>query len=89
MSKAVTEPRVIDAYRFPQKVAPGCTHQLACKCDPPYWLRTSSPTEEAHEAKIQLAKPESITATIAVGGFITQANVCEIFEIAKRMLDAR
>lgn len=56
MSKPI-EPRVIDAYRFPQKVAPGCTHQLACKCDPPYWLRASTPAEEAHEAKMQPVKP--------------------------------
>lgn len=42
-------PRVIDAYRNPQQVRPGCQHQLGCKCDPPYWLRASSPAEEARE----------------------------------------
>ena len=46
-------PRVIDAYRYPQRVRPGCTHQLGCKCDPPYWLRASSPAEEAREKAIQ------------------------------------
>lgn len=43
----------IDAYRFPQKVRPGCQHQLGCKCIPPYWLRASSPAEEAREAQMR------------------------------------
>lgn len=51
----VTEvlPRVIDAYRFPPKLQPGCQHQLGCKCDPPFWLRASSPAEEEREKALQ------------------------------------
>lgn len=56
-AKSVGLPREIDAYRYPQKVALGCQHQLGCKCDPPYWLRDSTPAEEAHEAKMQPVKP--------------------------------
>ena len=52
-----SEPYVIDAYRHPQRVRPGCQHQLGCKCDPPYWLRASSPAEEAHEARIRGERP--------------------------------
>jgi hypothetical protein len=46
-------PRVIDAYQYPRKVRPGCQHQLGCGCDPPYWLRLSSPEEAARELRIQ------------------------------------
>ena len=42
----------IDAYRYPQQVRPGCTHQLGCRCTPPYWLRPSTPDEQAHERRI-------------------------------------
>jgi hypothetical protein len=52
-SPAVPEPRAIDAYQYPRKIRPGCQHQLGCGCDPPYWLRPSSPEEQAREAKIQ------------------------------------
>jgi len=45
----MNEPRVIDAYRYPQKVRAGCQHQLGCGCDPPFWLRASSPAEQARE----------------------------------------
>ena len=41
------EPRIIDAYRFPREIRPGCQHQLGCRCDPPYWLRLPSPQELA------------------------------------------
>lgn len=43
--------RVIDAYRFPRRVAEGCEHRLGCKCDPPYWLRPPSPDEERRYAR--------------------------------------
>ncbi len=46
-------PRIIDAYLYPRKVRIGCQHQLGCGCDPPYWLRPSSPEEQVREAKIQ------------------------------------
>lgn len=38
-----------DAFRNPQQVRPGCQHQLGCKCVAPYWLRESTPAEEARE----------------------------------------
>lgn len=38
-----------DAFSKPQQVRPGCQHQLGCKCVPPYWLRASTPAEEARE----------------------------------------
>lgn len=44
---SVTESRIIDAYRYPRRIRPGCLHQLGCKCDPPYWLREPSPQEFA------------------------------------------
>ena len=47
------EVKVIDAYRNPQALRPGCQHQLGCKCSPPYWLRPSSPQELAHEERIR------------------------------------
>jgi hypothetical protein len=37
--------RVIDAYRYPQRLVEGCQHRLGCKCDPPFWLRPYSPAE--------------------------------------------
>jgi hypothetical protein len=43
------EPKLPDAYQQPQQVRPGCQHQLGCKCMPPYWLRASTPAEEARE----------------------------------------
>lgn len=49
------EPRVTDAYRYPQRVRPGCQHQLGCKCERPYWLRASSPAEEARESRMRPA----------------------------------
>ena len=48
-----SEAEVIDAYRNPQSLRPGCQHQLGCKCSPPYWLRPSSTAEIAHEAHIR------------------------------------
>jgi len=41
--------RSINAYRQPRKIQEGCQHQLGCKCDPPYWLRESSPEEKKIE----------------------------------------
>lgn len=49
---AVIEPRVIDAYRHPQRVSPGCQHQLGCKCERPYWLRPSSQAELKREINL-------------------------------------
>ncbi len=37
----------LDAFMHPQRVRPGCQHQLGCRCTPPYWLRESSPIESA------------------------------------------
>jgi hypothetical protein len=42
-----------DAYSRPRKVQPGCQHHLGCKCEPPYWLRPSSPIEQAKEAAMR------------------------------------
>lgn len=39
------EPRMLDAYRYPRRIQPGCQHQLGCKCDAPYWLREPTPAE--------------------------------------------
>jgi len=39
--------RIIDAYRYPRRIQPGCQHMLGCKCDPPYWLRNPTPAELA------------------------------------------
>jgi len=41
--------RPMNAYRQPRKIYEGCQHQLGCKCDPPYWLRESSPQEKKIE----------------------------------------
>jgi hypothetical protein len=43
----MTEPRDFNAYRRAPVLRPGCTHQLGCRCDPPFWLRPSTPAEEA------------------------------------------
>lgn len=43
------EKKMPDAFRQPQQVRPGCTHQLGCKCVPPYHLRASTTIEEARE----------------------------------------
>jgi hypothetical protein len=39
------EPRMLDAYRYPRRIQPGCQHILGCKCDAPYWLREPTPAE--------------------------------------------
>lgn len=41
------EPSMLDAYSRPRYVAPGCQHQLGCRCDPPFWLREPTPIEDA------------------------------------------
>jgi len=46
-----------DAYRLPRRVQPGCSHQLACRCDVPYWLRASSPAELEYEAWLRRPRP--------------------------------
>lgn len=43
----MTEPRIIDAYRYPRLVREGCQHQMGCRCDPPFWLRNPSEAEQA------------------------------------------
>ena len=48
----------LDAYRRARVVRDGCKHMLGCKCDPPYWLRASTPAEESHEA---LMKPAQLS----------------------------
>lgn len=45
--------RIVDAYQYPRRIQPGCMHQLACRCDPPYWLRDPSPAELARWHKTQ------------------------------------
>lgn len=42
-----------NAYTQPRKVKPGCEHRLGCACDAPYWLRQSTPAEQAFEKAIQ------------------------------------
>ena len=39
----------MDAYTRARRVSPGCQHNLGCKCEPPYWLRDSTPVEQARE----------------------------------------
>lgn len=42
--------RATDAFLYARKIAPGCDHiAIYCKCDTPYWLRESSPSERARE----------------------------------------
>lgn len=53
MAEAKPPVNPVDAYLYPQQVRPGCQHQLGCRCLPPYWLRPSSPAEEAREARIR------------------------------------
>jgi hypothetical protein len=43
-----------NAYRNPRDTRPGCTHQLACRCEPPFWLRPSTADEEAIAARIRV-----------------------------------
>jgi hypothetical protein len=43
---------MLDAYRNPLAVRPGCQHQLGCKCQAPYWLRPSTAAEELTEAQL-------------------------------------
>ena len=42
--------RVVDAYRQPREIRPGCQHQLGCRCEPPFWLR---PFSEAELARVE------------------------------------
>lgn len=42
-----TDQRELNAYRRAPVLRPGCQHQLGCRCEPPFWLRPSSPAEEA------------------------------------------
>lgn len=49
----MTDKPMPDAYRQPQETRPGCTHQLGCRCTPPFWLRPSSPIEEARAERMR------------------------------------
>lgn len=42
----------VNAFRRPPVRKPGCTHQLGCRCEAPYWLRPSAPAEIAIEERI-------------------------------------
>lgn len=43
--------RPYDSYRRPRYIADGCDHAGPyCKCDPPFWLRESTPLEQARAA---------------------------------------
>lgn len=43
----MTDTSELNAYRKPAVLRPGCQHQLGCRCTPPFWLRPSTPAEEA------------------------------------------
>jgi hypothetical protein len=43
----MSDVRELNAFRRAPVLRPGCQHQLGCRCDPPYWLRPSSPAEQA------------------------------------------
>lgn len=47
--KDPVQPEMMDAYTRARRVAPGCTHQLACRCEAPYWLRPPTTIELARE----------------------------------------
>lgn len=52
MTLSTTETRTINAFAHPRKVIPGCDHnRLYCKCDTPYWLRSSTPDESLVERR--------------------------------------
>lgn len=61
--KRTRQMKDFDAYRIPKLTREGCTHQLGCRCDPPYWLRPASTAEEArwHLPKQVLPDPEGRT----------------------------
>lgn len=42
----------LNSYRRARRISPGCQHNLGCRCDPPYWLRPSTPEEEAIEERL-------------------------------------
>jgi hypothetical protein len=44
-----------DAYRHLRRTVGGYTHQLACRCDVPYWLRPSTDAGIAREQRLQAA----------------------------------
>lgn len=44
---------IFDAYTRPRVVVPGCQHQMGCRCEPPYWLRASSPKEIERTRKLR------------------------------------
>ncbi len=51
----------LNAYRRAQMLRPGCTHQLGCRCEAPFWLRPSTPAEEAIADRIYgVAEPLSV-----------------------------
>jgi hypothetical protein len=49
----------MNAYKDARRIQPGCTHiQGHCKCEAPFWLRESSPEEEAMAERIGWAMSE-------------------------------
>lgn len=42
-----------NAYQHQRLIRPGCEHRLGCKCDTPYWLRPSTPSELVTESRIE------------------------------------
>jgi hypothetical protein len=48
----MTDLRTPNAFLHPRKIVPGCDHnRLYCKCDTPYWLRSSTLDETLLENK--------------------------------------
>jgi hypothetical protein len=68
----------IDAYRFPQQLRPGCTHQLGCRCVAPYHLRASSPAEEAREGREVARIPSPSAICPLIGCKVSEAHVHEV-----------
>lgn len=50
----------MNAYELPRLVKEGCQHRLGCRCQPPYWLRPSTPSELSREEKIQGSSNRSL-----------------------------
>lgn len=50
----------LDSYRRARVIREGCQHNLGCRCEPPYWLRPSTPAEQRHEAQLRGAVPPEL-----------------------------
>jgi hypothetical protein len=46
-----------NAYAQARQLAPGCQHQLGCRCDTPYWLRESTVAEDLWAERFIRAVP--------------------------------